>query len=262
MLSDAEANKPVVRIIHHMARSGGTIICRCLASMNKVVLLSEIHPKGVSMFNPLVQAHDWYGLLNPDDVELARSGKLDFTAAIQLISNRCEQQGRILVLRDWSHLDYTGLPFTQASYRSLLAEALEPDFELIRYSTVRHPLDQWLSLSSKPVFRDKLGPAKFLRGASRFAESAVTTGFLRYEDFTHDSDHWLQSLCNAMNLEYDPAYGRRWQAYKNITGDILPGRSAGKISSLPRQAVDVGEEQRFTALPHYQQTISRLGYQN
>ena len=39
-----------------MARSGGTIICRCLASMERIVLLSEIHPLGARMFNPLDQA--------------------------------------------------------------------------------------------------------------------------------------------------------------------------------------------------------------
>ena len=44
--SDSNNTKPGIRILHHMARSGGTIISRCLGCMKDVILLSEIHPLG------------------------------------------------------------------------------------------------------------------------------------------------------------------------------------------------------------------------
>ncbi len=61
---------PNVRILHQMARAGGTIMCKCLASMNGVVLLSEIHPRAVLLvqhvqpaaaeqFSPVRQARDY-----------------------------------------------------------------------------------------------------------------------------------------------------------------------------------------------------------
>ncbi len=244
-----------------MARTGGTVICRCLASMKNVVLLSEIHPLGTQTFNPVHQAHAWYDLLNSEDLASARSGRLNFLETIELIARRCSEQNKILVLRDWSHLDYTGVPFTQPCYRSLLAERLQATFALVRYSTVRHPLDQWLSVAQQPVFRERLGPARFLRGASRFAEAAVQTGFMRFEDFTHDSDAALQQLCAGLELEFDPGYREKWQAYTHVTGDVLPGRGrGGHIAPLPRQAMDENDKRRFCSLPQYQSIINSLGY--
>jgi protein O-GlcNAc transferase len=244
-----------------MARTGGTVICRCLASMKGVVLLSEIHPLGTQTFNPLHQAHAWYDLLSNEDLESARSGRLSFLEAMQLISQRCTEQGKILVVRDWSHLDYTGVPFTQPSYRSLLAEKLQSAFALVRYSTVRHPLDQWLSVARQPVFQERLGPARFLRGANRFADAAVQTGFMRFEDFTRDNDTALRQLCAGLELEFDPGYREKWQSYTHVTGDILSGRGGGDhITPLPRQAMGENEKRRLCSLPQYQAIINSLGY--
>jgi hypothetical protein len=259
MSSDLNLQSPTIRVIHHMARTGGTIICRCLASMNNIILLSEIHPAGMKVFNPMVQAHKWYGLLTPDDVVLARSGKLDFKSSIRLISDRCQEQNKLLFIRDWSHLDYTGVPFVKPEFSSLLVRELKADFDLVRFSTVRHPLDQWLSLSKKPVFQNS-GPEKFLVGASRFADSAKKTGFIRYEDFTRDCDEGLRTLCKALQVKFDPGYRQKWPQYTNITGDVSPGRSGDVIRPQARQKHDPGEAEKFSKLLHYQQTIKTLGY--
>ncbi len=260
MSSDSDAKAPTIRVIHHMARSGGTIICRCLASMTNIVLLSEIHPAGVKFFNPMIQAHKWYGLLTPDDIELAQSGTLDFNASIRLIWTRCLEQNKILLIRDWSHLDYTGVPYVKPDFSSSLVSTLQTDFNLIRFSTVRHPLDQWLSLSKKTVFSQNLGPEKFLHGASRFADEARQTGFIRYEDFTRNCDENLKTLCHALQFRFDPGYSEKWQQYTNITGDVNPGRSGDVIRPLVRQNHHPAVAEKFSRLPHYQHTINTLGY--
>ena len=38
-----------IRLIHNLPRSGGTIISKSLGAQKDVVLLSEIHPEGVSI---------------------------------------------------------------------------------------------------------------------------------------------------------------------------------------------------------------------
>lgn len=260
MSSEERSAKPRIRILHHMARTGGTLICRCLASMNNVVLLSEIHPGGMKVFNPLRQAHAWYNLLRPQDLARAGSGEMSFVEAIRLIETRAREEGRILVLRDWSHLDYIGIPFDSPTFRSVLADTLGSEFELLRFSTVRHPQDQWLSLSQIAVYRERVGAVKFLRGTKRFAEAAVGTGFIRYEDFTREPDAALRTICAALELEFDPGYRARWMHYGNITGDVLPGRAGDVIAPLPRQAMDPREERRFRALANYAETTALLGY--
>jgi len=250
-----------IRILHQLARSGGTVICRCLASMDRVVLLSEIHPLGGPMFNPLQQAMEWYGLLQASEFDAARNSKLPFPAAIDLIARRCEEQGKLLLIRDWNHLDYIGIPFMQPECRPALFRSLQAEFDLVRFATVRHPLDQWLSLIRNPLFAERLAVGKYLRGVRRFAEMAAETGFLHYEDFTDDSDTELQSLCAALEIPFDPAYRDRWATYTHITGDVLPGRSIpGEIKPLPRQDSDQEWEQKMAGRADYQRILKLLAY--
>jgi len=87
--------KPVIHVLHHMARSGGTIISRCLGCMNNIALLSEIHPYGYEnqLINPLAQAHEWFNLLTPEDIEkIKASHPFPFIDAIELIKQRCDER--------------------------------------------------------------------------------------------------------------------------------------------------------------------------
>jgi hypothetical protein len=42
--------KQKLRMIHNMARSGSTLVCKCLGCMEGVVLLSELHPLATKFF--------------------------------------------------------------------------------------------------------------------------------------------------------------------------------------------------------------------
>ena len=87
-------NKPPIRILSNLARAGGTLVSRCLGSMKNTVLLSEIHPLGTRIFNPLDQAQSWYGMFRPEEIR----GTHDFVTAIILVEDRCRQSGRNLVI--------------------------------------------------------------------------------------------------------------------------------------------------------------------
>jgi len=52
--------KPVLRTLHHLSCTGGTLFSKCLASMEQVALLSEVHPFNVGplrfdSFDPVQQ---------------------------------------------------------------------------------------------------------------------------------------------------------------------------------------------------------------
>ena len=262
MNSDSRGSRPELRILHQMARSGGTVICRCLASMDNVVLLSEIHPQGTKMFNPLQQADQWHGLLTAQDAEEFRSSPPDFAAAIVRIERRCREQGKILLIRDWSHLDYTGVPFVKPAYRSLLAESLEPHFSLLRFSTVRNPVDQWLSITRNPQFRSRLSVDAWLDGCLRFAQQANSTGFARYEDFTANPDRVLEEICRALELPFDAGYADRWSQWDRITGDVLPGRAGDEIRHLPRQPGEKGMLEAILGQDSLNPIQQLLGYES
>ncbi len=260
----SRAARPTLRLIHHMARSGGTLISKCLGCMAGVVLLSEIHPLGTNQFNPLIQAQRWFGLLSSQDLhDLKARGRVGFADAIELIRRRAEDCSQRLVIRDWSHLDFTGVPFVaKPAHRLLTAEALKARFELVQVCTVRHPLDQWLSLSKLAVVQGRLTLAGYLAGYRRFAEVASSIGFQRFEDFTADPERAMRALSATLQLRYDRGFMERWRDYTFVTGDVAGGRGGGQIQPVPRRPAAPDLLAALAADADYQASLELLGYRH
>ncbi|MEX0808672.1 MAG: hypothetical protein WD044_08080 [Dongiaceae bacterium] len=259
-------DRSTIRILHHLARSGGTLISRCLASMAGVAVLSEIHPAGAAIhypvYDPIEQAMRWYGLV--DESERARLGRTTperFADAIALISGRAEARGLALVIRDWTQLDYLGLPFRrETSARLETVAALEDRFNIRSFATVRHPIGQWLSLR-KIAGTGELTLEGFLAGYRRFAADAVAMGFVRYEDFTASPEASLQQIATGLALPYDPSFVDRWTEYRHMTGDTPPAdESTRRIAPAKARPLPPGLVERFAALPDFNQAIGMLGY--
>ena len=247
-----------LRIIHHLARSGGTLFSRCLGVMPEVRLFSEIHPKGLDFYHPLQQAQEWYGLYAQG--ESPNTQVTGFSEMIQFLDQRCRDRNLIPVIRDWNHLDFTGIPFCWPEYEFGLVEALEKDFQLIRAITVRHPLDQWLSLEKQMPWLGRINLEQYMLGVRRFAEHAKRHGFLRYEDFTASPPEAMKALCDVLDLEYDPAFLSRWQENQHVTGDVVGNRAGGEIRSLPRKPVPEHLRTRLRACKDYQKALELLDY--
>jgi protein O-GlcNAc transferase len=257
---------PELRLLHHLARSGGTLISRCLASMQGVALLSEIHPAGAALYypnyDPLDQAGRWYGLF--DAAEAARIGRTRperFAATIALIEERCRARGLALVIRDWSHLDFIGAPYRRETGNRLeIVAVLAPRFALRSFATVRHPIPQWLSLR-RILSGSDLSLERYLAGCRAFAERAVSMGFVRYEDFTHAPESALAQIADALNLTYDPTFIGRWTEYRRITGD-MPTVEKAAIAPWKLRPLPPGLAERFASNEDYKRTIALLGYEH
>jgi hypothetical protein len=263
-------------MIHNMARSGSTLMCKCLGCMDGVLLLSELHPHAWKMFNPLNQAVQWFGLLTQAEIaELQNKGNISYTQVIELIEQRCRERDQILVLRDWAHLDFTGLPFVAVPpYRPLLYTELAQSFDIVRISTTRDPVTQWQSLIQLGVMQAPLnsgtfGLNQFLHGYRKYAELCVETGFVRYEDFLLNPDIEMRKLCDHLQIKFDPDFINKWPYYKTITGDISnpnrPGnikmpRDSNKILLPPKRPAEPSLRKKFLANADYHRACELLGY--
>jgi len=251
-------------------------MCKCLGCMEGVVLLSELHPHGWKFFNPINQAMEWFGLLTQAEIaELQKQGSITYSQVIELIGQRCMARGHILVLRDWAHLDFTGLPFVTAPpYRPLLYSELAQSFDIIRISTTRDPVTQWQSLVKLEVMRNPLQSGvfnldKFLVGYRKYAELCVETGFIRYEDFLHNPDLAMRKFCDHLQIKFDSEFISKWPDYKTITGDV-PSQSkpsgitmpydSNKILLPPKRTVEASLKKRFLANADYHRACQLLGY--
>lgn len=214
-------------------------------------------------YNPVAQAQRWFNLFTEDDIALfQRNQKINFVDVIELISKRCNERNQTLVIRDWTHLDFTGVPFLSTiSYRLTTAEVLNERFEVMPITTVRHPIDQWLSLTVVPIIRDRLLLKNFLHGYRLFAEHCVRIGFIRYEDFVRSPQTKMHEICDRLNIEYDHGFLDRWSSYSKITGDVGPvSLNRLEIKVLGRKPVDPNLVRQFELNTDYQTSLRLLGY--
>jgi hypothetical protein len=259
-------HKPALPILHHMARSGGTIISRCLSSMDNIALLSEIHPFGYQSqqsLNPLMQAHEWFNLLTQSDIDhVMKKHPYPFVDAIRLIKKRCDERGLSLVIRDWSHIDFTGWPHNPSpSYELTTAKVLSKKFRIINTASVRHPIDQWLSFKeSQSWAKTEFSLEQFLHGYQKFAERAQKIGFIRYEDFVDSPETIMEQLCNNLELPFDAAFQEKWAQNSSVTTAVRKRDGGFNISRRPRPYVDPAELQSFSSNEHYSAAIELLGY--
>lgn len=261
-----------IPILHHLARSGGTLIAKCLGAMPRVRLLSEIHPIGAGLgmiqFHPAAQARDWFGLASDDDVHALQPLDERFAPMIADLARRARDRGFTLVLRDWSHLDYMGAPWVRhPPGRSLLDEALRSHgLETRRVYTTRHPADQWLSARQLTVLAQSLSLEAYLRGCRALADTIADAGlpFVRYEDFCREPAKALRTICAGLGIDYDPAWMDGWRSYTTITGETSGGRGgagrSAEIRPLPRRAIEPDLARALSENPDYAEACVRLGY--
>ncbi|MBT5414487.1 MAG: hypothetical protein HOK81_07805, partial [Rhodospirillaceae bacterium] len=167
------------------------------------------------------------------------------------------------ILRDWTHLDFHGLPFVEASPgRPTHAPTLAGHFAVLPAAIVRHPLDQWLSIRRLVVIQGRIDMAGYMRGYRLFAENAAHIPYIRYEDFTADPGSALRRLCDGLEAPFDPGFATRWARYKNVTGDRQHGPGAEATEILPAQRHRPDEALLAAAADNadYRRALDILGY--
>ena len=140
--------------------------------------------------------------------------------------------------------------------------ALKERFSVTNIATVRHPIDQWLSLRELALLRGRITLAAFLKGYLRFAEHCVKTDFIRYEDFTCSPEKELSNLCRHLDIPYDPEFKKRWSEYTKITGEVKSRRAGNEISPVPRRQMEPGLPDAFVKNKDYIRALDLLGYKH
>jgi len=226
---------PVLRSVHHLACSGGTLISKVIASLPGVALISEVNPtnRNSAGFHPtdplLLLEQSWRPLREGEIREAIRA---DIAQALRI----CAAADVDLVLRDHSHSD---LCRGQAPRAQLwLPSWLGVDVRLRPLVTLRHPLDCWLGLVHAG-WHQQFQPATLREYIARnHAFLQATEGWprLHYEDFCADPIAGLEALCEALLLPFDPTALDRFGACR-LSGDSGRGDNT-LISPRPRRPLE------------------------
>lgn len=258
MESDKQ-QKPTLSLIQHLSCTGGTIICRCLASLPDVVLLSEVNPLSkIHLESPRFSPTDMTYLANiggfPAVDELSRK---IFRTEIKVILKHLKLFNKHLVIRDHSHSDYltTNLLEGQGTTRKFLAA----DYNVKAVVTVRHPVDSYLSMQLRGWV--KFSPPSFDEFCRRyllFLKYNPTLSLFKYEDFARQPEATIQAISNVLNLKYTPNFIKHFNQHK-LTGGS--GRSSDEVIRLrQRRSYDEGFAQEVSQSTHYREICRSLNY--
>lgn len=252
--------KPSLRVIHHFACSGGTLISKCISALPNVYLLSEVHPYtdlhmggGKPKFLPSdISTLSRYA--NIPNIEVLQA-KLFFDN-IRSTYEHTLKLGGSLVLRDHTHSDFhTGL---EPSQKSALLSILSDYFDIKSLITMRDPIDSFLSL-------DKAGwshfsPYTFDEYCSRII--SMLTKFdgvevIKYEDFVDRPCEIMKQVCASLTLDYDESFQYIFDLSK-VTGDS--GRSSSIISMRSRRDIPAVLANELASSKSYRALKLRFGY--
>lgn len=233
-----ESSKPTIRVIHHLACSGGTLISKCLSAMPNVYLLSEVHPftnlainKGKPSYVPsdIATLTKYAGIPNQNDL-----AKKLFKSAIDEVYEHVTNLGGTLVLRDHTHADFTVNDIVPE--KSTIISLLEDKYNIQSVLTIRNPIDSYTSLI-KNGWLDANSQSfdeycrRLLLLISQFKKSNV----FKYEGFLTDPQIEMQAIAQALKLPFDSNFEDIFGIFE-VTGDS--GRTSDFIGERASQASD------------------------
>lgn len=260
LLQSASAPQPV-RLIHHFACSGGTIISKALAMQPGVVLLGEMDP-----LSPLRVSQNGKPPFAPSDIVLAlqhahrtipQNVLIDSFIDGTLSAKRgIEAEGLHLVLRDHAHSHFcTGLDHqTRPTLHAMFAARAET----LGIVTVRHPLESFISLAKngwKHFQPFTLG--EYARRYIAFLEAHEGLPIFTYERFSSAPEETVEQMADALVLRSSPL-ALHLLSIPRLSGDS--GRSGNIIAPRPDKIPPPWISDHCDD-PLYMELCQRLGYQ-
>lgn len=216
------------------ARSGGTLLNRCIGSLPNVVILDEVNPiVDDSNYYPRqkveYQAKKWYGINLNSNI---------FSECILELERFCKKNNKSLVIRDWSFTNFTPLDVNNFNPPNslLVLDELRDKCRLLTFAFVRDSIDVWISRGTPPV---KLFFTEYFNYMEAIKNNDLD--IFKYEDFCLDPETEMRKLCELTNLEFGSSFFN-YTSFEKVTGDMQimggsRGERKGKIALLPRKRI-------------------------
>jgi hypothetical protein len=249
-----------VRMIHHLACTGGTLISKSVAALPNVVLVSEIDPLSRMQVRPGKPA------FAPTDLILGLRSALRpvpdtaliemFAASVATLRDRLSAQGQVLVLRDHSHSCFC--TSVDASLRPTLREMVASLMPTRSVITVRHPLDSFLALHANNWRHfEPFTLEEYARRVLGFLNRHDDVALVRYEDFVLQPDEGLATIAGHLGLAFD-AGAFDVMTILAMSGDS--GRRSEDIGLRPRRQVPAEIAAQRQTATSYAALCARLDY--
>ena len=254
----SKLDRDPMRVLHHFACTGGTLISKCLSVMPNTLLLSEVDPfsslpLGPSRFAPT----DLLRLMNASGNALDAGATGDvFLAGLRALHGECLRRGLRLVLREHSHSQFCVAE--EARLEPSMTSLLRANFDVLSVVTVRDPLDSYLSLRANGWVH--YSPGTLDEYACRYLQFLDVYDDLpvyRYESFVREPLITTRRLCDELDLAFNEDAFDYFSAV-SMSGDS--GRKSDLIAPRERREIPKEISKEMDSSTLFRRLCDRLGY--
>lgn len=188
----------------------------------------------------------------------------EWIQGVELLYRRAIQQGKRLVLRDFSYLDYFLSPWSSAPAFSLASlDIISRFFRTIPLAILEHPLALWLDLSRIPDFRDRVDIEAFIKGYHRFAISSVEIGFVKIEDVLREPQNFIEMIGRKYSISLNGDQKKRFLTiFADTAREIAAARKWQHEETHGRSGISLQKAKpSFIRNSDYLQAVKILGYE-
>ena len=246
-----------ISVMFCYARSGGTLLNKCLGSLPGISVVSEVSPicggaGGATSIRK--QAKEWY------DVDLTTSNFVD--GAIEL-ECALEEKGGSLVVRDWTIVCFE--PSTMNKYapesRLVTYEVLCSKAEVRCFALVRDSIDIFLS-------RPHVDSGKFFSAYRLYLDQLLANSdikIFKYEDLCENPDETMKEICKHIDASFSQDF-YNYSSFGMVMGDVQVkggsrGTNQGRIQLLKRKWVKQKVRKQLNQSEDMIYCNTQLGYE-
>jgi hypothetical protein len=220
-----------IPVVYAFARSGGTLVNRCLGSIPGNIILSEVNPYR-SVIPVEKQAKDWFSLIS--DVECELLLEQSYAHKIHYLETAAKLSGKNLVIRDWVTVNF--LDDVLGNGLLLASNLLEQELYLTHYGFTicplvvsRHSADVYDSIVRTFSQFKALSIKDFGIAYLKYAEAVSHSLIFHYEDICQQPEFFIEKICKVLNINYSPFFLQTFFDFTACTGDTrLPQESRGQ----------------------------------
>ncbi|MBD1898786.1 hypothetical protein NDI44_14090 [Trichocoleus sp. DQ-A3] len=254
-------------VLYTFARSGGTLINRCLGCIPGNIILSEVNPHA-SLVPIEVQARDWFKLVSSGD--FSDFSKKKYVEKIRLLVEVARQQNSHLIIRDWTTINFLDNASDDIYAPSMVLEQelyLEQSgFTISPVVLARRSADVYESLTRTFKHLRKLPIKEFGICYLAYVQKISKYPLFHYENFCRKPEKELTRMCDVLNINYSDNFVNDFSKFTYCTGDNTlskPSRG-GKIRTIAVMESNQGAESYIAASldKNCQQADQLLGYEN
>lgn len=218
-------------VFYAFARSGGTLLNRCIGCIPGNLVLSEVNPCASVM--PIEQqAQDWLHLLTVEQVN--DFSQKNYGNQIVHLATLAREKGCHLILRDWVTANFLS-QVVLGKVSIIPSLVLEQDYYLSRYGfeccsvvMTRRAADVYESITRTLKHLQDLPIEEFASLYLTYARSVSDYPIFHYEALCQEPEAIVSKICSILDIHYDASFVHNFSQFTHCTGDtMLPQPSRG-----------------------------------